>query len=314
MNLFFLAAGLGTRLKPLTDKYPKPCVPFLNVPLGLYPFRFLEPLSIGACVANTHHLPDKVQHLYRQQKFYCDIQFSHESGKILGSAGGLKKASRFFSEDETILMMNCDEVFFTERHDFLKAAYEQHVRRGNLATLITMRHPEAGQKFGAIWCDGQTVRHIGKQSSDPVLTPWHYIGLILLDKKVLDLIPENTETNIFYDILIHELSDGGVGIFPLDCRWYETGNPLDYLTATRECLKALDQDTLRFISHYDPSRLIENPTGLSLVSNAVSFDESVLAGYNVISGRADAALLARMNRIENTVIFEKEILNLAYFS
>lgn len=314
MNIFFLAAGLGTRLRPLTDKYPKPCVPFLNVPMGLYPFRFLEPLTIGACVANTYHLPEKIQQLYRNQKYFCDMQFSNESGFILGSAGGLKKASSLFNDSDTILMMNADEVFFTEDSLFLRKAYEQHVRNGSLATLITMAHPEAGKKFGAIWCDGNTVRHIGKTTQDQSLKPWHYIGLIFLNKKVLSLIPTQAETNIFYDILIHELSSGSVQTYNLDCRWFETGNPLDYLDASREVLKTLDSKTLNFINQYDPSVVIPNDSGLSLVSKSLRINPKVLHGYNVISGRTDQQFLDTQKEIRNSVIFDREILNLSYFS
>lgn len=314
MNIFFLAAGLGTRLRPLTEKYPKPCVPFLNVPMGLYPFRFLDTLTIGACVANTHHLPEKIQQLYRNQKYFCDMQFSNETGSILGSAGGLKKASAYFNENETILMMNADEVFFTEKRNFLKLAYQQHIQNGNLATLVTMKHPEAGKKFGAIWCDGHKVRHIGKTSQDKNLQPWHYIGLIFLDKKVLSLILDGIETNIFYDILIHELSSGTVEIYDLDCRWYETGNPLDFLEANREVLKTLDSETLSFINQHDPSIVIPNENGLSLVSKSIKIDPASLHGYNVISGRADVQMLKHMKEIRNSVIFDTEILNLSYFS
>ena len=314
MNIFFLAAGLGTRLRPLTDQYPKPSVPFLNVPMGLYPFRFLDPLTIGACVANTHHLPEKIHQLYRSQKYFCDIQFSNETGAILGSAGGLKKASALFNENETILMMNADEVFFTENRDFLKKAYEQHLRNGNLATLVATKHPEAGKKFGAIWCNDSEVRHIGKTTQDQSLQPWHYIGLIFLNKKVLPLIPDNVETNIFYDILIHELSSGSVEIYPLDCRWYETGNPLDFLEATREVLKTLSSDTLDFINQYDPSIVIPNETGLSLISKSIRVDPTSLHGYNVISGRSDQQMIRQLKEIRNSVIFDREILNLSYFA
>ncbi len=314
MNLFILAAGLGTRLRPLTYKYPKPCVPFLNVPMGLYQFRFLNDLTLSSCTANSFHLPEQIVNLYSQY----NTLISAETGKISGSAGGLLKASKYFDMNEdTILMMNADEIFFTADQSFIKKAYQQHISNQNLATLVVTKHPEAGQKFGAIWCDTQNkVQTImsAKNKPEAALEPYHYIGIIFLNKKILKLIPDNKETNIFYDILIHELKNQSVEIFNLDCSWYETGNPQDYLAATKQVLASLDPQTHNFINIYDKSRLIKNPTGLSLVSESLRFDESKLAGYNVISKTANLSLLNSSPLINNSVVFDSEILNTAYFA
>lgn len=315
MNLFFLAAGLGTRLRPLTHKYPKPCVPFLNVPMGLYQFRFLNDLNIHSCVANSFHLPNKISDLYLNQTYHKPVLLSEESGHILGSAGGLKKASQQFkNDDETILMMNADEIFFTEDHSFLKKAYEQHIKKQNLATLVVMKHPEAGQKFGAIWCDqNNKVNTIMAAQHKPEgdLQAFHYIGIIFLHKKILSMIPDNKETNIFYDILIHELNNHSVEIFKLDCNWYETGNPKDYLAATQKVLSSLDSHTHNFINTYDKSRLLKNSSGISLISESVQIDESKLHGFNVIAKNAD---LSKIHKVENSVLFGSEVLNFGYFS
>lgn len=323
MNALFLAAGLGTRLRPLTLKYPKPCVPFLNVPLGLYQFRFLESLKsenlLDNLVVNTFHLPQKIHSLYQNQPYFDGVQFSDEHPLILGSAGGLKKASHLFSDNETILLSNADEVFFTADPSFLQKAYQQHTQNKNLATLVVMKHPEAGKKFGAIWCGGNSVRHIGKdQPSDRKLQPWHYIGMLFLNRRALNWISDSQESNIFYDILIQHLSRERVEIFELNCHWYETGNALDFFTATKTVLQNLDEETLNFINRYDPSILVKNKDGLSLVSQSASIlgDITVdkLEGYNVISGSSDPTLLRSLPLIQNSVIFENEHLNLSYFS
>lgn len=321
MNVFFLAAGLGTRLRPLTDKFPKPCVPFLNVPLGCYQLRFLQNQNISGCVANTFHLPEQVSKLYKNQNYLkTEFSISAESGsKILGSAGGLKKASQFFTLGDPILMMNADEVFFTQNPGFLQSVLKQHHVHGNLATLVVMKHPEAGQKFGAIWCDEKNkvntilaAKALPKQSAG--LTPWHYIGVMLLDPKVLALIPEGRETNIFYDILIHQLDRGSVEVFKLDCTWYETGNSADYLSATKKLLTGLTPKDLEFINNFDPSHLIVNEGGVSLISNSVKISPASLKGYNVIAGSTNPEILAKTRIIENSVLFENEILNAGYFS
>ena len=313
MNSFFLAAGLGARLKPLTEKFPKPCVPFLNVPLGLYQFRYLTPALARICVANTYHLAAKVHQLYSQQTYLKNRFLFSDETTLLGSAGGLKKAAVHFDPQQTILMMNADEIYFAEDNHFIEKALQQHELNNNLATLICMKHPEVGQKFGGIWCDGLRVKDIGKSPVDPTLQPHHYIGMVLLHPRVLALIPDDLETNIFYDILIQQLQSDRVEIFNIQAEWFETGNPVDYLLATQATLQNLQPETLDFINHYDPSRLVRNSNGCSLISNSVQIDASRLFGFNVISKSTNPKTLLSLGRIENSVLFENEVINLDYF-
>lgn len=311
VNVMMLAAGLGTRLKPLTLNYPKPCVPFLNVPMGLYQFQYLNSLEISKLVVNTFHLPEKIQQLYRKQPYYGnEVFFSNESGQILGGAGGLKKAAPLMQKDQPILMLNADEVFFTKNKDFLAKALSQHIEKNNLATIIVIEHPEAGKKFGAIWADKFQAKDISKTAKHTHLKPWHSIGLIFLSWEVLNLIPENKESNIFYDILLPKIPDSKVEIFPLEADWYETGNPTDYFDATKTVLKNISSETLDFINRYDPSDVIQNERTLSLVSKAQKRDVSQLQGVNVISKTFTAP---KNNLVKDSVLFDQEVLTLDYF-
>lgn len=282
--------------------------------MGLYAFRYLQHLPLDVCVANTFHLPDQIKELYQNQPYYQkEIFFSDEKEKILGSAGGLKQASLFFSNSETILMMNADEVFFAQQSDFLQHAYQQHLKNKNLATLVVTEHPEAGKKFGAIWAQNNRVFEIGKTSAQNHLRPWHYIGIIFLNKKVLSLIPENKETNIFYDVLVHQLTNNSIEIFKIDCRWYETGNGGDYLNATEDALKNLDKQTLDFIQKYDSSKLIKSASAVSLVSDKITIDQNQLQGFSVISKSTDLKNVNHTQKIKDTVFFQNELLNKEYF-
>lgn len=314
MNVLILAAGLGTRLRPLTNIYPKPCIPFLNVPMGYYAFRYLNQLRINSLAVNSFHLPHQVEDLYKKNPYWrAHTHFSHDGDFILGSAGGLKKAATCFSRPDTTLMINSDEIFFCPEPDFLLRAQQQHEKNNNLATLLVMAHPEAGKKFGAIWCDqAQKPRHIGKSSPDHSLKPWHYVGYIFLNPEILELIPTHRESNILYDVLIHHLHR--VETVAIDCRWYETGNGTDYLLATKDCLEKIDPATLDFINQYDPSRLVQNNEGLSLISNTAIIDERSLRGYYVISGSTSPHPLNRQQTISPSVLFDHIQLNAGYFS
>ena len=311
MNVMLLAAGLGTRLKPLTLKYPKPAVPLLNLPLGLYQFQYLKHLKISQFVVNTFHLPEKIQGLYENQPYYKNkIFFSHESGQILGGAGGLKKASSMMTENEPILLMNADEVYLTQNKDFLAKALQAHIQNKNLSTIVVIEHPEAGKKFGALWADGLKVKDISKSAKHTHLKPWHCIGPIFLSWDVLKLIPENVESNIFYDVLLKQLPQNQVEIFPIQADWYETGNPSDYFAATKSILENLDTETHKFINQYDESDLIRNEDTLSFVSTAQDIERDNLRGLNVISKTNTNPL---NDLIKDSVLFDQEILNSNYF-
>lgn len=312
MNVMLLAAGLGTRFKPVTFKYPKPAVPFLNVPMGLYQFQYLKFLEINRLVVNTFHISEKIESLYRNQPYYKkEIYFSHETGQILGGAGGLKKAAHLMKKNEPILLMNADEVYFAKEKDFLKKALNHHVQNKNLSTVVVMAHPEAGKKFGALWAnENHTVKDISKTAQHPELKPWHCIGPIFLAWEVLDLISENQEANIFYDVLLKELPQEKVQVFPIETRWYETGNPKDYFDATADVLTNLDSGTLEFINQYDSSVVYKNTKTLSLISKSIEISTDQLEGVNVIS-KSVANLKNKM--VKDSVLFDQEILNLDYF-
>lgn len=313
MNVMLLAAGLGTRFKPLTFKYPKPAIPFLNVPMGLYQFQYLKCLEIDKLIVNTFHLPEKIKNLYIHQPYYKkEIYFSDEKGQILGGAGGLKKASPLLKKNEPILLMNADEVYFAQEKNFLKKALQRHVESRNLSTVVVMAHPEAGKKFGALWADrNHIVKDISKTAKHESFKPWHCIGPIFLSWEVLNLIPEGQESNVFYDILLQQLPKEKVEVFPIETRWYETGNPKDYFEATTDVLKNLDVETLSFINQYDESLVYQNGQTSSLISKSVQIRTDQLQGTNVISKTTSSTLKNKM--VKDSVLFDHEVLNLDYF-
>ena len=231
-NVMMFAAGLGTRLKPFTNTTPKPALPLNQIPLGFYSIPYLEKIEARSFVVNTFHLPEKIHDLYQQLSF--PIQFSDEKDFIKGSGGGLKLAENKFVKNIPILAMNADEIFFTAELDFLNSALDLHKRDNNFATLIVTKHPEAGRKFGAIWCEKNRVIHIGKDKPNETAEPWHFIGLQFLAAELLDQIPADQEANIFYDVLIHQLNSKKIEIYPIHCDWYEVGNLTDYQIAKSE--------------------------------------------------------------------------------
>lgn len=109
MNALIFAAGLGTRLKPLTDTIPKAMVPVNGKPLIQILIEKLKSVGCREIVVNVHHFAQQiVDFVNANNSFGIDIRFSDETDMLLEMGGGLKKAARLFSSDQPILVHNVD--------------------------------------------------------------------------------------------------------------------------------------------------------------------------------------------------------------
>lgn len=250
MRAILLAAGEGTRLRPFTNVLPKPCMPFLNVPLFGYSFFLLRHLGIQTFVMNHHHLSAKLLERVRGWKHLNDfvmddVMFSDETGKLLGSGGGIAKARTHLHGDDAIIAVNADEVILPYDDDSMIQFRDFYFEKSPLALLLTMDHPEAGKKFGAVWVDDQNRVHgFGKEKpkvANLELFPKHFLGVQILSDRVFKFLPnEEIESNILYDALVKGIAHGeSVMAYSMECHWFETGNLKDFLHATGECLRLL---------------------------------------------------------------------------
>lgn len=274
LNFFFLAAGEGTRFRPHTAQYPKPAIPFLNIPLAYYSLALMEECflknSPQSVVVNTFHLPAMIKKLFpsgglpaeivnylsSQSLSPFEVQFSEEVDFIRDSGGGLAYAKNKF-RNGSIVCMNLDEVVLPHRPGQINEFMVSHSADNNFATLMTMSHPEAGKTFGAIWVDAdQNVRGIGKTPppGDANLKPLHYIGVQILDQNIFKYLGDGQiKENIFYDGMVKAIAAGEkIKAFELDCSWFEMGNEKDYLHGTLECLSILanpDHSAHPYLAH-----------------------------------------------------------------
>ena len=111
MTAMIFAAGLGTRLKPLTDTMPKALVPVHGQPLLAYQIDKLKQAGINDIIVNVHHFPDMIiDYLRENDNFGCNIHISDERDQLLDTGGGLLKAWSTFAPNEPILAINVDIV------------------------------------------------------------------------------------------------------------------------------------------------------------------------------------------------------------
>lgn len=106
-----LAAGLGTRLRPLTDTKPKALIPVGGTPLLKRVMLRLKAAGATRVVVNVHHFPEQIRaYIEANGCFGLDVRISDETEKLLDTGGGLRKAARLFNDDEPILIHNVDII------------------------------------------------------------------------------------------------------------------------------------------------------------------------------------------------------------
>jgi len=130
-----LAAGYGTRLKPITDKKPKALLQINKIPLLQIIIQKLIALGVNEIIINTHHLSDQVENFVRKNdRFGVSIEISYEP-EILGTGGGLNKVSYFFDDGKPFFLHNVDILSTIN----LKQMYLHHIENKAIATLALQK-------------------------------------------------------------------------------------------------------------------------------------------------------------------------------
>jgi mannose-1-phosphate guanylyltransferase len=216
MRGFILAAGLGTRLRPITDHIPKALVGAGGSPLLERSLSFLVRQGISTIGVNVHHLADQIAGF--QEKSSIPFTLFHEKDAILGTGGGLLFARDFLAADEVFLVCNVDIVY-----DFdLKPLIERFLKTGWQAGLLAV--PAAGS--GTIFFDPETGRLTGVPADGKKKGRGaDFIGAALYRREFLDtLLPGDFS---IVSVWKRAVARGhGIGILVVDkCYWRDIGTP-----------------------------------------------------------------------------------------
>ena len=201
-----LCAGLGTRLRPLTDVWPKPAVPLLGRPLLRYTLERLPPAEIREVGINTFHLPAVMEKTARAEceRLGLSLTVSRETGEIQGTGGGIRGLKNFLRGDDFVVL-NPDVLFELD----VASAVRAHRESKAAATVVLLPMPEEG-KFNAVEIDGKgDVRRIaGKGPGGDRLTPWHFSGVHVMSPAVFDFMSASGPEDINHDVYLRMLGKG----------------------------------------------------------------------------------------------------------
>lgn len=186
MQAMVLAAGLGTRLWPLTEDRAKPAVPFLGKPLIAHVLELLERHGFTRAVVNTHHLPGSVTRAIGAARLErLAVAVSHEP-EILGTAGGLARARTVgLLLPAPIVVVNAK--LYTDLD--LGAAVAAHAASGAAVTMVLRPNPERAP-FREVLVEGGRVRGFGAGREPEGAAPLLFTGIHVLEPEVVAAIPE----------------------------------------------------------------------------------------------------------------------------
>ncbi len=234
MRAVLLAAGQGTRLKPLTDHLPKPAVPFMNRPLACQSIDVLLAAGVTELVVNAHHLPDKLIASLTPYLLAANIRnaFSVEN-ELLGTGGGVRRALHVAEQlwgptPGDVLVMNAD-IWFRPQ---LGTALHQHREQRALATMVVVEHSDVALK-GGVRVASDRVRALAGaenaafQESDAA---YLFSGVHILSPEFLPLLPEHG--CIVRKAYVPAVQgDQWIGAYVSDASFWDLGTPHDYLEA-----------------------------------------------------------------------------------
>ncbi len=134
MNAMIFAAGLGTRLRPLTNTMPKAMVSFMGRPLLWHAIKSVEKAGAQRVVVNVHHFADTIINYIKSEKWDSEVVISDEQDELLDTGGGLVKALSLFIPNEPVLIRNADIVTSFD----LRRLIDLHENSGSDASLLVM--------------------------------------------------------------------------------------------------------------------------------------------------------------------------------
>lgn len=219
-----LAAGLGTRMRPITETMPKPLVRIGGKPMIDYVLDALIAAGVRTIVVNVHHHADQMEtHLAKEKR--VEIRISDERDRLMDSGGGLAKGLKLLDQDQPALVMNAD-LFWVgepdgEPDNLSRLAKQFDASRMDMSMLCVEQDQTTGHNGKndfSMAQDGRLTRHV-PGAANPVV----YAGALVLMPHMLDDAPEGPfNLNIYFDRAIAAGRLYGTG---LKGQWLTVGTP-----------------------------------------------------------------------------------------
>jgi mannose-1-phosphate guanylyltransferase len=229
-----MAAGLGTRLRPLSYEVPKPMVPVANRPVMEHILRLLRDHGIEQVIANLHWFPDTIRDRFADgSELGIELTYSHED-ELLGTAGGVRNVAAFFGS-EHFLVMAADALTDID----LAALRAAHQANGGIATLAVKRVSNVSE-FGVVIAgsDGRVQGFQEKPDPAEALSDLASCMIYVLSPEIFDHFPDRPVVDFALDVFPALLEhDVPFHVHPIDAYWNDVGSLPEYLQGNLDALE-----------------------------------------------------------------------------
>jgi mannose-1-phosphate guanylyltransferase len=229
-----MAAGLGTRLRPLTYELPKPMVPVANRPVMEHILRLLPAHGFDHAIANLHWFPDLIRDRFRDgSELGIELTYSYEE-ELLGTAGGVRNVAEYFGS-EPFLVMAADALTDID----LGALRSAHEANEGIATLAVKRVPNVSE-FGVVIVDSGGRIQGFQEKPDPAeaLSDLASCMIYMLSPEIFDYFPDRPVVDFALDVFPALLDhDVPFHVHEIDAYWNDVGSLPEYLQGNLDTLR-----------------------------------------------------------------------------
>jgi mannose-1-phosphate guanylyltransferase len=294
MKAMILAAGYGTRLRPLTYSKPKPMVEICNRPLIGYAVEQFIRAGVSDIIVNVHHLPGHIER-YLEKNYGDQVHFFFSfEPEILGTGGGVRKVRALLENEEEFYLVNGDTIQFP-KYDELRAA---RASKDALAAL-TLRHPPETDRFTPVWFDDGVISGFGKGRGEALM----FAGSHLISSRIYQHLPNKEFSGIVDEVYQPLIQQGREKVAAIvdDGPWFDIGTPQRYVSAASE---VLDMTIRGEIDVVKGSRLMRDSVVDLTATILGSVHHSSVGSHSTIKGEVRNSIIGRDCRITESAILD----------
>jgi nucleotidyltransferase len=305
LKALFLVGGKGTRLRPLTEKLPKPMVPVMGVPLLQRNFDRLKTFGIQEIVLSTCYKPECIEQYFGSGANY-GLQIHYVSEDLpLGTGGAIKNAERYFDK-EPFFIFNADiisDINFGEMLRFHK--------RKNADVTIAVTRVDNPSAYGVIEYDDHDYAITFREKPKPHEVVSHYInaGVYIFNPQILKHIPAGRPVSVEREVFPKLLEKGKrIAVYKGCNYWLDLGTPEKYMQAHMDAFQGLyrideadfEKEPIygRFNAKISGKAILRGPVYLG---KDVRIEAGAIVGPNAVIG--DRCCIGKKCRIENSILW-----------
>ena len=292
LKAMVMAAGMGSRLEPVTLMLPKPLIPILNRPLMDIILQQLRRIGVKDVISNTYYLAEQIIDRYEKNKLGINFSYIKET-ELSGTAGGLKKCQYFFDKGEDFIVMSGDGLTTAD----IKKGLKIHKKSKTIATIGIKEIPhELVSHFGVVVKDKKDYI-IEFQEKPPVEDAKSNLintGIYIFNYKIFDYIPEGEFCDFAKDVFPKLVEEKQIDTFIVKEYWNDIGTIAQY--------KQSIQDVFNGICKIEHDEIIETNLGNYVAAVDTKIPDTVrFVGNSVVGSKCK---LGEYIKLENSILLD----------